>query len=93
MTQSSMIWRSLDVDLDQYEKQVDRIIEKLEKANSLADELAKKDPDASIESLVDQLKEKIIGKDEFETAQILTPLFGCGNGEVIIKMINTYLRG
>lgn len=93
MTQSSMIWKSSDVDLDQYEKQVDRIIGKLEKANSLADELAKKDPDASIENLVDQLKEKILGKDEFETAQILTPLFGGGNGEMILKMISTYLRG
>lgn len=93
MGKQSMMWKSSNIDLDQYEKQVDRIIEKLEKANSLADELAKKDPDASIESLVDQLKEKIIGKDEFETAQILTPLFGGGNGEMILKMISTYLRG
>ncbi len=91
MTQSSMMWKSLNVDLDQYEKQVDRIIGKLEKANSLADELAEKDPDASIEILVNQLKEKFLGKDEFETARILTPLFGGGNGGMILKMISDYL--
>lgn len=81
------------VNLDETEKNLDRIGEKLEKANSLMDELAKKDPDASIEILVDQLKEKILGKDEFETAQILTPLFGGGNGEMILKMISAYLKG
>lgn len=93
MTQSSMVWKSLNADLDQYEKQVDRIIEKLEKANSLADELAEKDLDASIENLVDRLMEKRIELDEFEAARILTPLFRCGNGEMILKMISTYLRG
>ncbi len=64
---------------------------RIKKANSLADELAEKDPDASIEILVNQLKEKFLGKDEFETARILTPLFGGGNGGMILKMISDYL--
>ncbi len=81
------------VGLNVYEEQITRINQKLEKANSLTDESAKKDPDASIEILVDRLKEKILGKDEFEVAKILTPLFGCINGEVILKMIDSYLRG
>ncbi len=47
------------VGLNVYEEQITRINQKLEKANSLANELAKKDVDTSIKSLVEQLKEKI----------------------------------
>lgn len=89
MTQSSVIWKLLNVDLDQYEKQVDRIIGKLEKANSLADELAKKDPDASIENLVEELSIKIAKYSEFEKAKILCPLFG-SSGAMIARMILLY---
>lgn len=89
MTQSSMMWKSSNVDLDQYEKQVDRIIGKLEKANSLADELAKKDPDASVENLVEELSIKIAKYSEFEKAKILCPLFG-SNGGMIARMILLY---
>lgn len=46
------------VGLNVYEEQITRINQKLEKANSLANELAKKDVDTSIKSLVEQLKEK-----------------------------------
>lgn len=89
MTQSSMMWKSSNVDLDQYEKQVDRIIGKLEKANSLADELAKKDPDASVENLVEELSIKIAKYSEFEKAKILCPLLG-SNGGMIARMILLY---
>ena len=92
MGKQSMMWKSSNIDLDQYEKQVDRIIGKLEKANSLGDELAKKDHDVSVESLVYQLYGNNSKLDEFEIARILTPLFRC-NGEVIMKMISAYLRG
>ncbi|MEY8258244.1 hypothetical protein AAK706_11000 [Erysipelotrichaceae bacterium 66-17] len=89
MTQSSMVWKSLNADLDQYEKQVDRIIGKLEKANSLADELAEKDPDASIENLVEELSIKMAKYSEFEKAKILCPLFG-SSGAMIARMILLY---
>lgn len=67
------------VGLNVYEEQITRINQKLEKANSLANELAKKDVDTSIKSLVEQLKEKIAYLNEFEQAKILIPLLEpCG---------------
>ncbi|WP_288341618.1 hypothetical protein [uncultured Dubosiella sp.] len=68
------------VGLNVYEEQITRINQKLEKANSLANELAKKDADVSVESLVEQLSEKIAKLDEFEKANILFQLIEpCGS--------------
>lgn len=77
------------VNLDETEKNLDRIGEKLEKANSLVDELAKKDPDASVENLVEELSIKIAKYSEFEKAKILCPLFG-SSGAMIARMILLY---
>lgn len=77
------------VGLNVYEEQITRINQKLEKANSLADELAKKDPDASVENLVEELSIKIAKYSEFEKAKILCPLLG-SNGGMIARMILLY---